>query len=104
VEAEFVQQLAFGKVPDNDVGCDAGVGNLSAGDVATAPRDGDGADRIVVAREEALALLPGDLLDHDGRAQGVNEVLTVRVDLQAARDVTTESDHALQGERRHGYF
>ena len=98
VEHHAVDQLLGGELEDADIRLETHVGDLPTGDVLTALANGKAADLVVVASEEGGGTRVADLSDDDARAQGVEEVLAIGVDVEARRDLTAEANSGLEGE------
>ena len=65
---------------------EAGVGALAGGDVLARARDSDDGNVVVVAPEELLGARD-DVAHHDGGPEREKDVLVVRVEHKALRDL-----------------
>ncbi len=95
MEDEARIRLLGGKVPDDDVGLEAHVGDLARGEVAATAGHGQAGDVVVVADEEVLVARL-QVLHHDVAADRVDHVHAVRVDLQAVGHFALEADGGLE--------
>lgn len=91
VQLESVEHGHRVEVPDDNVGLESHVGLLSGGDVLAGVGDGDHADVIIVSSEELLGSREG-VSNHEGGAEGEDNVLVIGMEDESTVNLALESD------------
>jgi hypothetical protein len=104
VEHHAVDQLLGGKLKDADIGLESHVGDLTGGNIPTAVADREAANFVVVAPQERCRSRIANLADHDAGTKRIEQVLSIRMDVEPTGYGTAKPDGAFQGQVRGGFM